>query len=518
MLRSIMQALTAGNVYRRFLEKVVHDNKIWTLKRNGEYVLADSIGKRKVPFWSSREDAEACMFGGWADSEIECITLAEFVNVVLPFFQIEKLEIIMEMKEGIGVYKPVPIIAESVKREARKQNVSLSIVSEPERFFEQGNVRYRNFIDNTLENREVWLLVREGASVLAKDGNKYCIPIWSTEEAAENARKDGWEKAAPEACFLKNFIEEFIPVHRRDYPMAFVDMKEGEGIPVHLGELEKDLKTGAEEKGFHWDEFLPEQAETRQINDEIYAFLKEFLENKRVWFLHTEDGLACVEDEDGEWVPVWNTADAAEEACRDGWEEHEADAVSLADFLNEWIDDLGQDYDGAALCYENGMLTIGFQTLKEMIDIQADEMGLKEEDLYFENIEYLRFLWNIIRTGKVWILDNGEDIAILEHNGVGSLPVWCCREDARADCTDEWKTYDAESVPLPDFIKKWMPDLEEEGFGIFAIVMPEKGIFMDVQQFRNDLLDEIQKKEPDSLLLKSNNEISNWSNSPGLLS
>ena len=507
MLNSIKRAFSAGNTYRNFLETIVREKKVWTLMRDGEYVLGESIGAQKVPFWSSREDAAACRFGGWADTQVELISLEDFVNVVLPSFQIQRLEIMLELKAGAGIYKPVPLIADSVRREARRQNVELNLVTEPYVDFEQGSVRYRNFIEAVLQNSEVWLLMREGASILARDENRDYIPLWGSQEDAEAAREGGWEHAGAEVCFLKDFLEDFIPEMQRDYPKAFVDVKDGEGIKVHFSELVNDLKAAAGEKGIRWDEYLPEQAKSRANDNAVYDFLKTFLEVKRVWFLHTETGLACFENEDGEWLPLYLSKEEAETECSGDWAEYETNPLSLADFLNHWVEDLAEDYDGAALSVGDGIVNVDFEILKEMVHIQAEEMNLKDEDLYLDNIEYLRFLWNIIRTGKVWILDDGDGFALLNVKGDAILPIWCCREDARADCSDEWELYDPESISLSDFLLEWISAAEKEQMKICVVGEPGKGMFLEPSDFKNDLEEELKKKMPDSLLLRKRTSI-----------
>ena len=98
--------------------------------------------------------------------------------------------------------------------------------------------------------------------------------------------------------------------------------------------------------------------------------LKEFLTQVKpeqtFWALQdtqSEDWvvLDSLNYEETEVMPLWSTAERATQHCTEEWSDYKAAAISLADWLEFWVDDLLEDN-----------IVIGLNWLGEENDIEVD--------------------------------------------------------------------------------------------------------------------------------------------------
>lgn len=364
---------------------------------------------------------------------------------------------------------------------------------------------YKCFVEKILEKREMWLLLREGESVLAGEEGNFSVPIWSSREAAEGECDGDWEGSVAECVYLCDFLESYVPVYLKNDLDVFVDMHNGVGIQVNLSQFSDDLKKGALERGFEWTELSPEQSAERQDDREFSEFLEKVILDRGIWTVFNGDKIVCLSDEEGEWFPIWSCKEGAAADCCGEWEDCHPELIPVSDFMSSWLPYLMEFQAGASVCAAgDGCFKIDFEGLGKAIMHEAERQGISEEELQYEDADFMRFLWTIVNNGKVWILCNDDRIVTVSNDMGDSVPVWSSREDAAGECTDEWAGCNAESVSLSELMTEWLPDLEDKKLGIFVISKTGEGINFMASEFEAELAAEIGRQEPKSQILRRN--------------
>lgn len=78
----------------------------------------------------------------------------------------------------------------------------------------------------------------------------------------------------------------------------------------------------------------------------IETFVEQALQQGQVWGLYGEDGWALcdsIEYEDTDVFPFWSSEQAAKAMCTDEWSVYKPRAISLEDFLSEWLPGMHED-------------------------------------------------------------------------------------------------------------------------------------------------------------------------------
>jgi len=86
----------------------------------------------------------------------------------------------------------------------------------------------------------------------------------------------------------------------------------------------------------------------KETNPTINAFFQAVKSTQTIWALQDksgEDWVVCdsVNFEDADTMPIWSSKEAAEKHCTEEWADYQAAGISVADFLEFWIEDLNED-------------------------------------------------------------------------------------------------------------------------------------------------------------------------------
>ena len=86
-------------------------------------------------------------------------------------------------------------------------------------------------------------------------------------------------------------------------------------------------------------------SEQKQVLD---AFINEVKESQTLWALQAKGQddwvvLDSVNYQDSEVMPLWSSQQLAQVHCVDEWQEYIPAQISLADWLEFWIEDLNED-------------------------------------------------------------------------------------------------------------------------------------------------------------------------------
>lgn len=127
------------------------------------------------------------------------------------------------------------------------------------------------------------------------------------------------------------------------------------------------------------------------IQKEYETFLQETLNNKEVWILQSDEGLACqnsMEYEDQMAILIWASGGLAESE-RDGeFEELEAVNLPLAEFVIQWLPNMQEE---GVICGLNWKTEIGGLEVepKDLLEhynlILPEEMKEEFQNMTFED-------------------------------------------------------------------------------------------------------------------------------------
>jgi len=64
---------------------------------------------------------------------------------------------------------------------------------------------------------------------------------------------------------------------------------------------------------------------------------------------------------------------------------------------------------------------------------------------------------------EIWgIRDDGGWACPIDDTDAMSLPVWPAKAFAEQCCVDIWRSHHPESIPLSDWMTKWLPGMERD--------------------------------------------------------
>jgi hypothetical protein len=77
-------ALDGPARFNRFVKEIVDSEEVWALWQDGWALMKTDDGSPVLPFWPAQEYAQLCRVGDWAPYEPRKISLAEFLDDLLP--------------------------------------------------------------------------------------------------------------------------------------------------------------------------------------------------------------------------------------------------------------------------------------------------------------------------------------------------------------------------------------------------------------------------------------------------
>jgi hypothetical protein len=108
---------------------------------------------------------------------------------------------------------------------------------------------------------------------------------------------------------------------------------------------------------------------------------------------------------------------------------------------------------------------------------------------------YRYFINKVSDFEGVWYLKN-DGWALASDGTHLVLPVWPHEEYAMLCADKEWKNYTPFCIEIHDFIETYLDDLKEKSIKIGVFYTPRnKGILVEYEKIKDDLLDELSKME-----------------------
>lgn len=105
----------------------------------------------------------------------------------------------------------------------------------------------------------------------------------------------------------------------------------------------------------------------------------------------------------------------------------------------------------------------------------------------------------VAESGEVWGLEHSEGWAVgssEDDEDLVVMPFWSSEAGARACATEEWSDYRVSSIPVDDFLDKWLPGMHEDGYLVGLDWDPEmEGAEVEPEELAEalaDLLDALE--------------------------
>lgn len=85
---------------------------------------------------------------------------------------------------------------------------------------------------------------------------------------------------------------------------------------------------------------------TSDLEANCQRFIEHAQESGQVWCLKSDDGWVVVDSaefEDSEVIPFWSEQSYAQQHCVDQWKHFRPEAISLEDFIEEWLTGMAEE-------------------------------------------------------------------------------------------------------------------------------------------------------------------------------
>ena len=105
-------------------------------------------------------------------------------------------------------------------------------------------------------------------------------------------------------------------------------------------------------------------------------------------------------------------------------------------------------------------MTITEQQFQDIVRLDAEK-----------RLNYL--LKQVVANKQVWLLTDEHGSVMLTTDEEDCIPVWPNQEFAEQWATGEWQGFEAKSIPLDDWYKKWTRGLESDELSIVVFPLPD---------------------------------------------
>jgi hypothetical protein len=109
---------------------------------------------------------------------------------------------------------------------------------------------------------------------------------------------------------------------------------------------------------------------------------------------------------------------------------------------------------------------------------------------------YMHFLSRVADWEEVWGLHSDAGWAMSSDGEGGEcVPFWPHPEYAKAMTVGHWSGREPTSVPLADFLEKWLPGMAKDGLRVAVFPTPENAKLVDPMLLKQDLESECKQYE-----------------------
>lgn len=126
-------------------------------------------------------------------------------------------------------------------------------------------------------------------------------------------------------------------------------------------------------------------------------------------------------------------------------------------------------------------MTISQHQFQDIIRLDAEQ-----------RLKYL--LKQVINNKQVWLLTDEHGSVMLTTDEEDCIPVWPNQEFAEQWATGEWQGFEAKSIALDDWYKKWTRGLESDELSIVVFPLPEdEGVVLYPDELDYELKQQAKK-------------------------
>lgn len=108
---------------------------------------------------------------------------------------------------------------------------------------EQPVDRYRFFIRQIIENKQVWGLFKEGWAIGATSQGQHVLPVWAAKHYATACQSQSWATHQVMSLSLENFIFEMLPFAEKErVKLSIMMTPDGQSVFIEPQKVLLDLK------------------------------------------------------------------------------------------------------------------------------------------------------------------------------------------------------------------------------------------------------------------------------------
>lgn len=239
--------LELDETYKEFIKTVVANDRVWFLFCDGRVAIAETEAGPCIALWSSKEAATKNQMGEWSEFNVQGMAIAEFLVMCVPEFIEDDVNVMIGMQDGEGIWKNTFAVDDDLRAEAEVQGIDLEGQCEEikERMIIDEN--YVDMICEIVKNGCAWTLFSDDSIAMAEFEGEDAIPLWASEEDAEEMTIDEWEGCTVDSISLEELLEELLPMLGEDEVSILFSTDSGSGVAVDAYMLIEDLTEAMQE-------------------------------------------------------------------------------------------------------------------------------------------------------------------------------------------------------------------------------------------------------------------------------
>lgn len=235
----------AAAQYKEFLQKVIAEDRMWMLMRDGAVSVANIGRETCLPIWGSKETAEANLEDEWKEFDVKEVSVGAFFVLFLPDFI--NADVLIEMNVDVGFRKSVRAFEMDLRAEAKAQGFDIEascreIAEEIEDM--EAEEHYAELVNDIVSEGGIWTLFNKDDELMMADTDEESvIPMWNSYEEAADMCCDEWEECSPDFISVLSCLEELLPSLEEDeIRVLLITSEEMGGLTVSAEDLAKDLE------------------------------------------------------------------------------------------------------------------------------------------------------------------------------------------------------------------------------------------------------------------------------------
>ncbi|EPJ47482.1 MAG: hypothetical protein OFPII_12720 [Osedax symbiont Rs1] len=103
--------------------------------------------------------------------------------------------------------------------------------------------RFQYFIDEAIQQQQIWILTDQQGCVMLNTDDEDCVPVWPSEDSAQNWATADWQHCKAEPVALKVWQHRWtLGLEEDQFHVVVFPVEQQEGTVIHPQDLDAELR------------------------------------------------------------------------------------------------------------------------------------------------------------------------------------------------------------------------------------------------------------------------------------